>query len=257
MRVSGKIALVTGAARGIGAACAQSLAREGATVFVSDISPQAPEYTDAPFYLRHDVSVAADWQRVVAHIVDKHGRIDVLVNNAGIEGDTKTRGLDTSEDDWNRVIAVNLTGAFLACKAVVPDMIRRGSGSVILMSSAASFMATPHALAYGTSKGAVAHFTRSIAMLGAKDGARVRCNSVHPGPIATQMSDNLVQAIAASTGAPESAIEERFRSTIPLGERGQPEDVAQLVLYLASDESRYVTGSAFSVDGGWSVRSTT
>lgn len=257
MRVADKIALVTGGARGIGAACARSLAREGATVFVSDISPEAPDdMADFP-YARHDVSVAADWQRVVARIVEEHGRIDILVNNAGIEGDTKTRGLATTEEDWERVLSVNLTGTFLGCRTVVPQMILQGTGSVILMASAASFMATPDALAYGTSKGAVAHLTRSVAMLGARGSARVRCNSVHPGPIATQMSDNLVKAIAAETGAPESSIEERIRNTIPFGERGQPEDVAEMVLYLASDESRFVTGAAFGVDGGWAVRSAT
>lgn len=255
MRVRGKIVLVTGGAGGIGAACAALLAEEGAIVFVSDLLPEPPDDISADTYFRHDVSVASDWQRVVAGIVGQHGRLDVLAHCAGIEGYTRDQGLAMSEEAWTRVITVNLTGTFLGCKAVLPEMLKQGTGSMILFASATTDMATPKALAYGASKAGVAHLARSVAMLGARDGARVRCNSVHPGSIDTPMTERLFAAIAADAGVPVSTIEERFSSVIPLGGRGHPADIAHSVLYLASDESRYMTGCALKVDGGWSAKS--
>lgn len=255
MRVDGKIVLVTGGAGGIGAACAALLAAEGATSFVSDLLPEPPDGMAGEAYFRHDVSVASDWQRVVADIVNRHGRLDVLVHCAGIEGYTKNRGLAMSEEDWTRVINVNLTGTFLGCKAVLPEMLKQGTGSMILFASATTDMATPQALAYGASKAGVAHLARSVAMLGARDGARVRCNSVHPGSIETPMTERLFAAIASDAAVTVATIEERFSAAIPLGGRGHAQDIAQAVLYLASDESRYMTGCALKVDGGWSAKS--
>lgn len=254
MRVSGKVVLVTGGAGGLGAACARRLVGEGAIVFVSDIRSAATALVEGTVYMQHDVSIADDWQRVVEDIVERHGRLDVLVHCAGVEGDSRQGGLATTEDDWNRVIAVNLTGTFLGCKAVLQPMLRQGHGSVILMASANTTMATPQAIAYGASKAAIAHLTRSIAMLGARNGAHVRCNSVHPGSIETEMSERLITAIASNANLSVAQIEERFRSAIPTGVRGHPDDVSSLVLYLASDESRYATGGDFTVDGGWSIK---
>jgi 3(or 17)beta-hydroxysteroid dehydrogenase len=245
MRVEDKVALVTGGAGGIGAACAALLAREGATVHVSDLA-------SGPGCLAHDVTSADDWRRVVAHVVDTHGRLDVLVHCAGIEG-SHERGLATTVADWAQVIEVNLTGSFLACMAVVPEMRRTGSGSVVLLSSAVTEMATAGAIAYGASKAGVAHLAKSFAVIGAQDGTRVRCNTVHPGSIASRMSDSMFTAAATARGLTFDEVEAWVCSTIPLGARGTPEHVARMVLFLASDESDYVTGGEFKVDGGWSL----
>lgn len=253
MRVVGKVALVTGGIGGIGAACAALLAQEGATVYVSDISAQETTNSDV-ITVPHDVTKAADWDRIVSRIVTDRGHLDVLVNCAGIEG-SHQRGLATTEEDWNRVLAVNLTGTFLACKAVFPQMLEQGQGSVILTSSVVSGMATAGALAYGASKAGVAHLAKSFATIGAQSGARVRCNSVHPGSIVSRMSDSMFTAIAATNQVSFEEIEDRVKAAIPFGARGVPQDIANLVLYLASDESSYATGSEFKVDGGWSLKS--
>lgn len=252
-RVGGKVALVTGALGGIGAACVSTLKEQGATVFSSDIADARRE-NGSDGYLRHDVSSASDWQRVVASVLDTSGRIDALVHCAGIEG-SHERGLSTSEEDWNRVLAVNLTGSFLACKTVFPSMLAQGTGSVILLSSAVSDMATAGAIAYGASKAAIAHLAKSFAVVGAQEGARVRCNTVHPGSIRTRMSDSMFTAVAKSRGITFEQVEERVSAAIPFGKRGEPTDIANAVLYLCSDEAAYVTGTEFKIDGGWSLKS--
>ncbi|KRB85486.1 hypothetical protein ASE00_01435 [Sphingomonas sp. Root710] len=252
MRVMGKIALVTGARGGIGTACARMLSDEGAEVFRADLPHDGDERGGN--FLPLDVTSAGDWARTVAHIVDRHGRIDVLVHCAGIEG-SHERGLDTTETDWNRVLGVNLTGTFLGCKAVFGEMLKRKEGSVIILASAITDMATSGALAYGASKAGATHLARSFAAIGSQDGAKIRCNTVHPGSIRSRMSDSMFAAIAKTADVPFEAIEARVKQAIPFGDRGEPEDIAQLVLYLASDESRYATGCQFKVDGGWSLKS--
>ncbi len=253
MRVKDKVTLVTGGAGGIGAACAAVLAEEGARVYASDLAETA-EAIERVTYIRHDVTSSDDWEEVVARVVEGTGRLDALVHCAGIEG-SHQRGLGTTEEDWSQVLAVNLTGTFLACRTVFPHMIDRGSGSVVLTSSVVSDMATPGALAYGASKAGVAHLARSFAAIGARNGARVRCNSIHPGSIRSRMSDSMFTAIATTSNVSFEEVEARVAAAIPFGERGAPDDVASAVLYLVSDESRYCTGGQFKVDGGWSIQS--
>jgi NAD(P)-dependent dehydrogenase (short-subunit alcohol dehydrogenase family) len=253
MRVRGKIALVTGGAGGIGSATARLLAREGATVIITDLSDRVEEVAHdfGGLGIRHDVSSLASWETVVEHVIEMHGRVDVLAHCAGIEGSFTTGGCETTEEQWNRVIAVNLTGTFFACKSVVPAMLKQGTGSVILLSSIVSYMATSYGIPYGVSKAGVQQLTRSFAVIGSKNGARVRCNSVHPGAIRTRMTDNIYSELAQANKTTVADMENVLKSKIPFGDRGEPDDIANLVLYLASDESRYVTGSDFKADGGW------
>lgn len=256
MRVKGKIAIVTGGAGGLGAECCRVLAREGATVVIADLAEEAgaavATQTGGEFQ-RLDVSSLADWQRLVDETVKKFGAIDILVHCAGIEGSLEEGGLDTSEAIWNKVIAVNLSGTFWGCKTVVPEMVKKGTGSIILLSSITSFMATSSATPYGVSKAGVHQLAKTVAIIGAKDGAKVRCNSVHPGVIKSRMTDNIIAELAHAQGITEEESEKALLANTPLGSRGQPEDVANMVLFLASDESAYVTGSDFKVDGGWLI----
>jgi NAD(P)-dependent dehydrogenase (short-subunit alcohol dehydrogenase family) len=201
----------------------------------------------------HDVSDEKAWSDIVSEVLDKEGRIDVLLNAAGIEGDLENSGLNTSLAEWRRVIGINLDGTFLGCRTIMPHMLDRGAGSIINISSIVSFMGTPSALAYGASKAGVAQLSRSLALTGAQDGAKVRCNSIHPGIIKTRMTDNIFEEFAKSSGTTPEEIEQAVCAAVPFGGRGIPEDVAAMVLYLASDDSKYVTGSEFKVDGGWSV----
>ncbi|MGO4339671.1 SDR family NAD(P)-dependent oxidoreductase [Labrys sp. KB_33_2] len=256
MRVRDKVAIVTGAVGGIGAETARRLAEEGAKVVLTDVIDLHGEILAREIngdYRNHDVASLEAWQELVSWVITKYGRVDILAHCAGIVGDAKEACLDTSPDHWNRVIAVNLTGSFWGCKAVVPEMLKQGTGSVILLSSIVSYMATSIATPYGVSKAGVQHLARSIAMVGAKDGNRVRCNSVHPGSIRSSMTNRIIGDIAASAGVSIQDAEKFLVSKVPFGARGEPSDVANLIVYLASDESKYVTGSDFKVDGGWHV----
>lgn len=257
MRVADKIAIVTGGAGGIGAECARTLAREGAKVIITDVSDDPGRAVAEEIggeYFHHDVSSLEAWDEVVESVTEEHGCIDILVHCAGIEGNVKKGGLETTLEDWNKVINVNLTGSFLACKAVVPAMKKKGTGSIILLSSSAAFLGTPSALAYGVSKGGVMQLSHTIAMIGAQDGHSVRCNSLHPGVIKGRMTDNIILEVAQAENTTEEEIEKILVDSIPLGKRGQFVDVANIVLFLASDEASYVTGSEFKVDGGWVVK---
>ncbi len=256
MRVAEKIAVVTGGASGIGAECARTLVREGASVTIADIADEAGVALAGEIgaaYCRHDVTSLDSWRDLVAELIERHGRIDVLVHCAGIVGDVKQSCLDTTPEEWNRVLQVNLTGTFWGCKAVVPEMLKRGTGSVVLLSSIVSYMATSVATPYGVSKAGVQQLTRSVAIVGAKDGNRVRCNSVHPGSIRSPMTDRIIADLAQAYGLSLADAEHALMANVPFGMRGEPSDVANLVLYLASDEAKYVTGSDFKVDGGWHV----
>jgi len=256
MRVENKIALVTGASGGIGSATARLLAGEGARVVVTDLAEEAGQKLASEIggtFLRHDVSALSSWESVVAKVVELHGRIDVLAHCAGIEGSYLEAGLDTTEEEWNRVISVNLTGSFFGCKTVYPYMLAQGQGSVVLVSSIVSCMATSSGVAYGASKAGVAQLTKSFAAIGWKNGKHVRCNSVHPGAIKTRMTDNIFAELAQVAQISSTEMETAVKSLLPMGDRGEPNDIAYAVLYLASDESRYASGAEFRVDGGWSV----
>jgi len=254
-RVQDKIALVTGGSGGIGAATVRALHREGAQVMIADVIAPAGEALAAELgceFCPLDVTREGDWRLVVGKIVATRGALDVLINAAGIEGDM-VHGTpeSTSLAEWRRVMAVNLDGTFLGCREVLPVMKRKGTGSIVNISSVVAYIATPNSAAYGASKAGVMQLTKSVALHGCLDGHRVRCNSVHPGIIATRMIESINTQLARLNNM---AVEETTRASfarIPFGEPGQPEDVAELILFLASDEARYVSGSEFSVDGGW------
>lgn len=254
MRVKDKVALITGGAGGIGAETARTLAREGAQVVIADVSDNTGAQIAREIggtYFRLDVSSEEQWQDLADGVVGRYGRIDVLVNAAGIEGDLVNAGLKTSLAEWRRVMAVNLDGTFLGCRTVLPKMLEKGAGSIVNISSIVSFFATPTALSYGASKAAVEQLTRSFAQLGGTDGKRIRCNSVHPGVIKTRMTDNILGEFAKLSGVSTAEAEAAVNANILFKRRGEPGDVASLILFLASEESSYITGSAFQVDGGW------
>ena len=251
-RVGGKIAIVTGAASGIGRACARRLAGEGATVVLADRDAAggaaAAGELGAPHVFRAlDVTDPAAWARVVDETVQASGRLDVLVNAAGVGVMHDIER--TTLEEWRFVHAVNGEGTFLGCQAAVRAMKATGGGSIINVSSVAGLVADPDMAAYCASKGAVRLLTKSVALHAARAGYGIRCNSVHPAFIDTPMVDAL---LAAAEG--RGLTRGKLARAIPLGRIGEVDDVAHLVVYLASDESRFVTGAELVVDGGLTAR---
>jgi NAD(P)-dependent dehydrogenase (short-subunit alcohol dehydrogenase family) len=255
-RVAGKVALVSGGASGIGRGCAERLAEEGAAVVITDLQdPKGEELAreiegrgGKALYLHHDVTDETAWQEVVGEVKARHGRLDILVNNAGIglAGSILEMTLET----WRRQTAVNLDGVFLGVKHAIPLMRQGGGGSIINMSSVAGLKGAPTLAGYCATKGGVRLFTKAVAMecANAKDGIRV--NSVHPGIIETP-----IWLTVAPTGSNEPPdLDAISTMAVPLGVKGVPLDIANGVLWLASDESRYVTGAELVIDGGLSVR---
>jgi len=259
-RVQGKVALVTGGASGIGRGCAEKLAAEGAVVVVTDLQDDKGAEVVAAIakaggkaeYLRHDVTDEAAWEQVVAQVKTRHGRLDILVNNAGIGLGGSV--LDMTLADWRRQTAVNLDGVFLGVKHAIPLMRLSGDGgSIINMSSVAGLKGSAILAGYCATKGGVRLFTKSVAMecANAKDGIRV--NSVHPGIIETPIWLSIVNPANPGANAPPD-LDAMSSLAVPLGVKGYPEDIANGVLWLASEESRYVTGAELVIDGGLSVR---
>lgn len=247
-RLDGKVAFISGGARGMGAAEARLFAKEGAKVAIGDLLDDDGRQVEAEInqtggdcvFVHLDVTSEANWQKAIAAATSRFGGLHVLVNNAGIGG-VSSLVEETSLADWERVMAINSTGVFLGTKAAIPEMRKSGGGSVINISSQLGLVGTDNSTPqYQASKGAVRIFTKLAAVQYAKEG--IRFNSVHPGPIVTPMT-------AGRRSDPEAY--SLMLSRIPLGRFGQPDDVAYAVLYLASDESRYVTGSEVVVDGGW------
>ncbi len=245
-RLDGKVALISGGAKGQGAAETRLFVREGAKVVFGDILDDDGKKVEAEIrtaggeatYVHLNVTREADWRAAVATAVERYGKLDVLVNNAGIL--MRAAIEDTSEEDWDRIMAINVKGVFLGTKAALPAMRRAGGGSIINISSTAGLVGSPgQTAAYTATKGAVRLFTKATAIQHAKEN--IRCNSVHPGPIATDMIKDMLESPAA--------LEQRMRR-LPMGRIGTAEDVAYGVLYLASSESSYVTGSELVIDGG-------
>jgi NAD(P)-dependent dehydrogenase (short-subunit alcohol dehydrogenase family) len=250
MRLAGKVALISGGARGMGAVEAHLFAREGAKVVLGDIleaegkavQDEIQAAGGTATFVTLDVTREADWQGAVATAEHLYGRLDVLVNNAGIGGGNRIE--DTTLEQWERIMAVNATGVFLGTRAAIPALRRSGGGSIVNISSQLGLVGTDNSSPqYQASKGAVRLLTKATAIQYAKEG--IRANSVHPGPIVTAMTER------------RRADPEQHRlmlSRIPLGRYGQPEEVALGVLYLASDESSFVTGSELVIDGGWTAQ---
>lgn len=253
-RLNGKVALVTGSALGIGQAVAQVFAREGARVIVTDVlegegraltDALAADGSEAEF--RHlDVTDEREVKAVIDGVVERWGRLDVLVNNAGISGASRPTH-EITEAEWDRVMAVNVKGVFFCTKHAVPHMRRQGGGSIINLSSIYGLVGAMDAPPYHASKGAVRLMTKTDALFYARNGIRV--NSVHPGFIWTPMVENFVSA-SPDPPAARKALEELH----PIGHLGEADDVAWGVLYLASDEAKFVTGSELVIDGGYTAR---
>ncbi len=245
-RLEGKVALISGGARGQGAVEARMFAAEGASVVIGDILDDQGRQTEAELqelgyqvtYVRLDVTSESDWAAAVQTAVDTYGKLDILLNNAGIL--IRKNIEDTTEDDWDRIFAVNSKGVFLGTKAALPAMRENGGGSIINISSTAGLVGSPNGSAsYTATKGAVRLFTKSTAIQHAAEG--IRCNSIHPGPIETDM-------IADTLNDPAN-LELRMQR-LPLGRVGKPSEIAYGAIYLASDESSFVTGAELVIDGG-------
>jgi NAD(P)-dependent dehydrogenase (short-subunit alcohol dehydrogenase family) len=253
-RVAGKTALITGAAGGLGQAMAWMLAREGARVALTDTNLDGArslagainaDHPDAAFAFAHDVTDEAQWASVVDQAAAAMGGLSILVNNAGIGGELTWVEQDTLEN-WRRVQAVNVESIMLGCKHAMPHLRASGAASIVNISSVAGLAAAPGMGAYNATKAAVWMYTKTIALEAAKAGWNVRCNSVHPVFIRTPILDPFV----AMAGGDEGRAHEKLARGIPLKRIGEPDDVAYCVLYLASDESKFVTGAEFKIDGG-------
>jgi len=253
-RVAGKAALITGAAGGLGQAMARMLAREGARVAVTDMNLDGVEalagainadHAGAAFAFAHDVTDEAQWISVVDQAAAAMGGLSVLVNNAGIGCDFVWSEQDTLEN-WRRVQAVNVESIMLGCKHAMPHLRASGAASIVNISSVAGLAAAPGMGAYNATKAAVWMYTKTIALEAARAGWNVRSNSVHPVFIKTPILDPFV----AMAGGDEETAHQKLARGIPLKRIGEPDDVAYCVLYLASDESKFVTGAEFKIDGG-------
>jgi NAD(P)-dependent dehydrogenase (short-subunit alcohol dehydrogenase family) len=256
-QVEGKVALVTGGASGIGEAVVELLAREGATVIATDVDElRGPEVAaritksgGKAIFLEQDVTSEERWIEIVAEIAKRFGRLDVLVSNAGI-GIAVPSITDMTLADWRKQNAINLDGVFLSVKHCLPLMRKTGGGSIIMMSSLAGLRGAAGLAGYSATKGGVRLFAKSIAMECASVSDGVRVNSVHPGIIDTPIWGKIPTGAAGNQGNAPIDPEERAKIATPLGRAGQAAEIASGVLYLASDASRYVTGTELVIDGG-------
>ena len=245
MRLDGKVALISGGARGQGAVEARMFASEGAKVVIGDILDDLGRQVEAEIaeaggditYVHLDVTSESDWEDAVRTAVEGYGKLDILVNNAGIL--IRAGVEDTTVEDWDRIMDINAKGVFLGTRAAIPAMRDAGGGSIINISSVAGLQGSTQSAAYSSSKGAVRILTKSTAIQYAKEN--IRCNSVHPGIIYTDMTSD---SLDTEEG------QRNWMNRVPLRRLGQSEDVANGVLFLASDESSYMTGSELVIDGG-------
>ena len=245
MRLQGKVAFITGGARGIGEATAQLFAREGAKVAIGDVLEELGrrvvegigERSGEALFIHLDVRDERAWQQALQEAISRFGKLDVLVNGAAI---FPTEDLEaTSPELWDQVMAINATGVFLGTRTAIPHLRASGGGSIINISSIAALIGRNWATVYAASKGAVRLFSRAVAVQYAKEG--IRCNSVHPGLTETEMTRFVLDDPDARA---------RVLATIPLGRPARPEEIAHLLLFLASDDSAYITGAELVADGG-------
>ena len=252
-RVADKVALVTGAAQGLGAAIATMLANEGANVVLSDVNLDGARrvahdintrHPDRALAIEHDVTDEEHWRRALQETQDTYGAAHILVNNAGIAAVGNIE--EETFDNWRRVHAIDLDSVFLGCKTAIPAIANSGGGSIVNISSISGIIAGHNLAAYNSAKAAVRHLTKSIALHCARVANNIRCNSVHPAFVNTP--------IIESMGPHDrETIVKKLSRQVPLGRIGNPDDVAYAVLYLASDESGFVTGSEIKIDGGISA----
>lgn len=250
MIMNDKVVLVTGGASGIGESTVKKAAAEGAKVIITDVQVEAgqllAEHVGGEF-VQHDVSSSTDWDRVGRHVQQHYGRLDALVNNAGIFVPGSIE--EVSEAQWNAILGVNLTGVMFGCQQAVRLMKENPDGpkgAIVNVSSIAGYIGLAGAAAYTASKGAVRLLSKSIAVHCAREYKNIRCNTVHPGAIDTPMNQSAFEA----TGAP-AEVRSMFEALQPVGRLGTADEVADAVIYLASDQSAFVTGTELLVDGGW------
>jgi 3(or 17)beta-hydroxysteroid dehydrogenase len=254
-RMRGKSAIVTGGALGIGRACALKFAAEGAVVAVTDVDGENGSLVveeirrsggDAIF-IRHDVADEGAWEDVMTTVIERYKKLDVLVNNAGV---ALAKDVEhTTLEEWRRLMSINLDGVFLGMKHAVKNMKGARRGSIINLSSIEGLIGDPNLAAYNASKGGVRLLTKSAALYCAKSGYNIRVNSVHPGYIWTPMVENYLKA----SGSIEEG-RKMLDALHPIGHVGEPDDIAYGVLYLASDESKFVTGTELVIDGGYTAQ---
>ena len=245
--LEGKIALVTGAGSGIGRATALAFAREGAKVVVADVAAEGGKETlrlieeagGSGFFVEGDVSITGDVRTIVQAAVEHYGRLDCAFNNAGIEG-AQAPTAECAEENWDRVLAINLKGTWLCMKHEIPIMLKQGGGAIVNTASVAGLVGFPNIPAYNASKGGVIQLTKTAALEYAKQGIRV--NAVCPGVIRTPMVERFLG------GSPEA--EAQFVAMEPVGRMGLPQEIAEAVVWLCSDAASFVTGHAMAVDGG-------
>jgi NAD(P)-dependent dehydrogenase (short-subunit alcohol dehydrogenase family) len=255
-RVAGKVVLITGGASGIGLASAEACAREDAVVIITDLNVKEGEAQAKRLvaeglkveFLEQDATSEADWRRVVDEVVGRHGQLDVLVNNAGIAIIAPLE--QETLDGWRKTQAVNMEGVFLGCREAVRVMKDRG-GSIVNISSIEGLIGEPLLPAYNASKGGVRLFTKSVALYCAQQGYGIRANSVHPGLIGTPLVANFFANMPPEQAA---TLQQDVMSRIPLKRAGEPRDIGNGVLFLASDESSYMTGSELVIDGGYTAK---
>ena len=247
-RLKDKVALITGAAQGLGKEMAKSMMAEGAEVYISDINKDLLDKTVKElscFGISLDVTKSEDWENAIDHIKEKSGSLNILVNNAGIGngGDIESTDMET----WKLVHNLNLDSVFLGCKYALPLMRDSGNGSIINISSMSGIVASHNTSAYNSSKAAVRHLSKSIALHCAKSTNLVRCNSIHPVFTRTAMVQSMIDA------APERNIEQKLIQQIPIRKLAEPIDIANAAIFLASDESSFITGTELLIDGGLSA----